>query len=205
MSFTFDTTIPNAPNNPSVDQPGMLQNNVSTNGILSVDHITFNALGGGQHKQVTFNGRNVPVAQTDPQAVLYTNTVTATATNTASASTVSELFFRNQNAGVANNAFPISMIKAFGIFDSAGTPLNTWNMTFNAHSSAGNYSITLPPNIVTGSNYLVIFSNTGNGSNSVIKGSYIINSATSFSFQFVNQTGTAFADPNSFSVLIMQL
>jgi len=52
--FTFSTTVPNAPNDPSVDQGPMLQNNISTNGILAVDHVTFNAVNGGSHLQTNF-------------------------------------------------------------------------------------------------------------------------------------------------------
>lgn len=53
--FTFNTGIPAAGNNPSVDQPDMQINNLSTNDILDIDHVTFNANNGGQHKQITFN------------------------------------------------------------------------------------------------------------------------------------------------------
>lgn len=199
MSFTFDTTIPNAPNNPSVDQPGMLQNNVSTNGILAVDHITFNLLGGGQHKQVTFNGKNVPGAQTDPQSTLYTNNVTATGTNTASASTVASAFFRNQNA-----IYPVSMIRAFGAFDSGGTSLNTWNMSAT-RVSAGKFNISLATNAVTGFNYAVLLTNTGGGAFTFLDQDYSINNITGqINVQFGRQ-GISFNDPNQFSILVLQL
>lgn len=189
MSFTFDTTIPNAPNNPSVDQPGMLQNNVSTNGILGVDHITFNALGGGQHKQITFNGKNVPGVQTDPQSVLYTNNITvATGDNTTSASTVAEMFYRNQNA-----IFPVSMIKAFGCFDAAATSLNTWNISASGPVTR-TFTLTMPANVVTGTNYAVFCLSTFTA-NSI---SYNILSATQFTVTFSNVAV-------GFSVLVMQL
>lgn len=74
MTFSFNTNIPAAPNDPSVDQPDMLTNNQSTNLLLAVDHISFNTAGGGQHKQVTFNGNNVPTPPVTPP-VLFTNTV----------------------------------------------------------------------------------------------------------------------------------
>lgn len=203
MSFTFSTTIPAAPNDPSVDQPDMLQNNVATNGILGVDHITFNLLGGGEHKQVTFNGKNVPGAQTDPKSVLYTNNVTATATNTASASTIAEVFFRNQNA-----ILPVSMIKAFGCFDGGGNPLNTWNMSIAlpaGHPSVGTYNIDLATNCVTGFSYLVLLSNSGNNTFTFLDEKYSINTGTGqINIQFGRQ-GVSFQDPNQFSILILQL
>jgi hypothetical protein len=107
MSFTFNTGIPAANNNPSADQPLMLQNNISTNAILSVDHVTFNSTLGGTHKQVTFTSKNTPAGlPTDPTSIVYT-------ANGVS-STVSQLLFANQNAN-----FPLSSIRAFGTFTAA--------------------------------------------------------------------------------------
>lgn len=212
MTFTFNTAIPATNNNPSNDQPIMQQNNVSANAILGVDHVTFNTTGpagstsgasGGQHLQVTFNGKNVPSAQTDPLSVLYTNNVGATSTNTASASPISSLFFCNQNSGAAVNSFPVSMIRAFGCFDSSATSLNTWNLSAS-HSSAGVFVLTIPANVVTGTNYLVLVSNTGNAGNTTLQNAYIITSAVQFTLQFV-KLGVSFQDPNQFSVVVMQL
>lgn len=151
MTFTFNTNIPAANNNPSVDQPDMLGNNVATDGIIAVDHISFNALNGGQHKQVTFNNKNVPGAQTDPQSVLYTNNVGATAFNTASASTVAEMFYINQSG-----TLPISLLKAYGYFDNNGNPLNTFNCSSGAFVAGIGYTITMPANIITGTDYGIV-------------------------------------------------
>lgn len=74
MDFTFNSNIPAASNNPSSDQPLMLTNNQSTEGIIGIDHVTFNTLGGGQHLQVTFNGNNVPIPPVVPP-ILFTNTI----------------------------------------------------------------------------------------------------------------------------------
>jgi hypothetical protein len=209
--FTFNSGIPAANNNPSVDQTDMLGNNQSTDGILNVDHISFNANNGGQHKQVTFNNKNVPGTQTDPQSVLYTNNITvASATNTTSASTVASLFFRNQNSGVnpSNFSFPVSMIKAFGCFDGGNTLLNGYNIgpaAVNPHPSAGVYNFDIPANVLTGSFYSVFI---GTGINSLNPGRgaiYQINSAVSLSVAFRNFIAGTLADPNQFSILILQL
>lgn len=74
--FTFDTTVPASGNNPSQDQPVMLNNNVATNGIIATDHVTFNANNGGQHKAITFNqdASYVPVPPVSPPQ-LFTDTV----------------------------------------------------------------------------------------------------------------------------------
>ena len=200
MSFTFSTTVPAAPNNPSVDQPDMLQNNVATNGIVAVDHITFNTLGGGQHKQVTFNSKNVPAAQTDPQSTLYTNNITvATATNTISASTKANMFFRNQDA-----IYPASMIRAFGAFDAAGTALNTWNMSAT-RLGAGQYNITLASGAVTGVNFSVQVSSSSTNTQTFIDHVYNINAMTGIILVQFGIRGVSFNDPNQFSVLVLQL
>lgn len=209
MTFIFNTNIPAANNNPSVDQPDMLGNNQATNDILAVDHITFNNSDGGRHKQVTFNSKIVPTTQLDPTSVLYTNNVIATATNTASASTVASLFFRNQNSGMApaNNSFPVSMIRAFGCFDAAGNPLNTWNLSITlpaGHPSAGNFLVDIPANVVTGTSYLVMVSNTGTAGNTTLQNSYTIMSATQVLVQFV-KLNVSFLNPDQFSIVILQL
>jgi len=149
MTFSFNTNIPAAPNNPSVDQPDMIVNNQSTNGIIAVDHITFNTANGGQHKQVTFNNKNVPVAQTDPQSVLYTDSGVA--------STVSQLLFRNQNI-----ILPISALRAFGNFITAigaVVPSNSYNVSTIVGTAAGandNYAITLTANATSSDNVTVL-------------------------------------------------
>lgn len=53
--FTFDTSVPGANNNPSVDQSVMQTNNVSTAGIMATNHIGFGVINGGQHKAIQFN------------------------------------------------------------------------------------------------------------------------------------------------------
>lgn len=207
MTFTFNTAIPAANNNPSVDQPDMLVNNQSTDGIINVDHISFNAMNGGQHKQVTFNNKNVPAAQTEPQSVLYTANKIAAAFNTASASAVAEMFFRNQNAGGGNNSLPISMIKAFGAFDSAGNSLNTWNLVLKAvggHPSAGNYVFNMPVGAATGTSFLVFGTAQAGTTFSQLICAYSIVSATEFNIQW-GIPGVAFENPNQFSLLVMQL
>lgn len=54
MSFTYHTGIPDAPNNPSVDQPKMKTNTNSINSLITVDHQGFNAANGGYHKVIHF-------------------------------------------------------------------------------------------------------------------------------------------------------
>jgi hypothetical protein len=57
-SISYNVNIPNAPNNPSNDQPLMQENTNAIQTIWAVDHISFNSgagLSSGHHTQVTFD------------------------------------------------------------------------------------------------------------------------------------------------------
>jgi hypothetical protein len=169
--FSYNQGVPDAPNNPSVDQPDMLQNTISIFGIWDVDHVGFNSTGaamtsGGQHLQVSFNGKNVPGAlPTDPLSILYTNSGTA--------STISQMFYANQNG-----TFPINAIRAFGNFGATaiGTApsfTNQFNVnTATATHPAGMYVIPLIANAVGSDNVIVLLTTTLGGSTGIISYSF---------------------------------
>jgi hypothetical protein len=85
--FTFDTTIPAAANNPSVDQPNMQLNNASISGILAVDHVGFNTNSGGEHLQSTYVRLGSKPAVTGTDVAVYSKLVAALGT--------SQLFFED--------------------------------------------------------------------------------------------------------------
>lgn len=72
MTIAYNLGIPNAPNNPSTDQPNMKTNNDNIATYVAVDHVGFNTAGSGQHNQVTFHANNVAAVPTSPP-VLFTN------------------------------------------------------------------------------------------------------------------------------------
>lgn len=72
MTFTYNRDIPDAPNNPSNDQPLMKVNTNSADDLLAVDHFSFNVAKGGTHKQVTLTNEAAPgIGSSD--GVLYSN------------------------------------------------------------------------------------------------------------------------------------
>lgn len=76
MTFNYFPTIPNPPNDPADDVALMQTNSASINSIVAVDHVGFNAVGGGgQHKKVTFNSNSVPAVFPVSPPVLFTDTV----------------------------------------------------------------------------------------------------------------------------------
>jgi len=72
MTIAYNLGIPNAPDNPSTDQPNMKTNNDNIATYVSVDHVAFNTAGSGQHNQVTFNANNPPASPTTPP-ILFVN------------------------------------------------------------------------------------------------------------------------------------
>ncbi len=203
-SFTFNAGIPDAPNNPSVDQPDMKQNNQSTNLILAVDHVSFNSTGvggpgssGGQHLQVTFNGKNVPGgAPTDPLSFLFTNSGVA--------STVSDMRYQN-----ANSIFPVSLIRAYGVFDATGTPvaLQSMNLTCTA-PVAGVYALTIATGAVNGATptfgVLAMANQTGLGQ--ILAPLYAYVTATTFNLGFRTANSGGLTTPaQGFTCIVFQL
>lgn len=175
-TFSFNTGVPNANNDPSVDQPDMQTNNVSDNAIWAVDHLTYGSSGSGgagasagQHLRVTYNSKTTPApaAPTDPISISNTADATdalAVPTATNSASSIAQEFFTNQNG-----KFPTSSIKAFGVFtttNSAGPfpvsiPIDMgMNVVSVNKTTTTNYVIALTPNAVVGTT-IVFFSNGG--------------------------------------------
>lgn len=190
-TFTYIRDIPNGPNNPSADQPNMQINTNSTDDLLAVDHTSFNVLNGGQHKQITFNNKNVPAAQTDPQSTLYTNSGTA--------SSVSQLLYKNQNG-----TFQISAIRAWAFCNSGGiVATQSVNVDSVVRNSAGNYTVTLTANAVSSVNYAVLVS-CGLGAGPVfLVNAYTITSATTFDINF--STFVVPLDPTTFSFQVLQI
>lgn len=212
-TFSYYPNIPNGPDNPSFDQPLMQTNSQSINSIINVDHLTFNSSGSGgpgtsagQHKQVTFNGKNVPGGTpTDPLSIMYTNNIiSAGSFNTTSASTVAEVFYQN-NSGI----FPVSMIKAFGSFDNMGNPLNTWNIALSTpggHPTPGTFIMQLNTNVVTGNNYIVLATSSVTLPNiNYFTVNYIISTMITGQFTLLFKLGIGPLDPPQFSVLVLQL
>lgn len=101
-NFSYNTGVPNAPNNPSIDQPVMLNNTQSIDGILDVDLVGFNADDGGTHKQVTFSSNNVP---TLPTPTAGGNNIGILFTNTVGSGTVDQLFYYAGTAAQSSSQY----------------------------------------------------------------------------------------------------
>lgn len=196
MSFTFDNTIPAANNNPSSDQPLMLQNNVSIQAILGVDHITFNQSNGGQHLQVTLPATTyvVPGAQVGNASVIYPNA--------GKLSTAAQLMYVNSNCTTQ-----LSAIRAWALCDSAGNFLDNQfiNVASVNHFATGRFGITLTAGCVNSINAGVFVSAfLLRGFNVVISG-YQLTGVGTFDLNFIDYTTGAYRDPDSFAFSVFQI
>jgi len=195
--FTYNRDIPDAPNNPSNDQPKMQVNTNSTQDLIAVDHVSFNLSPGGTHKQATFSSKNAAGAQVDPQSVLYTGDGTA--------STVANLLFRNQNA-----IFPINTVRAWGFVNGAtGAVVNNQsvNVASVVRNSAGNYTVTLTANAVTTADFAILVSSTSNTSapTRLVYSSYAITGIGTFTLKFDQLANGTGQDVTSFSFQVLQI
>lgn len=152
--FTYNNAVPDPNNDPSNDVTPMLSNAIKIAEIWDVDHVGFNVDEGGTHLQTTFSSKNAAAAQTDPQSILYTGNGTA--------STVADLFYRNQNG-----TFRPNILKAAGrirLRNGAGadTVISGYNVvsaTQGATSaSQTGITITLSTNAVVGATAIPVVS-----------------------------------------------
>lgn len=87
-NFNYTNDIPDAPNDPSVDQPDMKINTNSINSLLAVDHYSFNLANGGWHKQSTYIDQSIPTVSAG-QCAVWGKTANGTV----------NLFFTDVNSG----------------------------------------------------------------------------------------------------------
>lgn len=201
MTVGYNTSVPVQTNSPSVDQPEMTLNTQAIATIIAVDHVGFNSSGnpppasngiGGTHLQVTFNGKNTPGAQTDPQSVLYTKSGVA--------SSVADMAFVNQNGTF------IQCIRAWGAFTS-NTINNSQSMNVSSivrtsgGSSAGDYTVTLTTNAVNSANFAVVMG-SAQFSNKMNFG-YSITGTGIIRFRFFNDLTPT--DPGAWSFIALQI
>lgn len=203
MSFTFNTNIPAAANDPSVDQPDMLTNNVSTKAIIAVDHLTFDTANGGNHLQVhlpLYTNPTIVNGSATQGSVLYG---AAGVADTAHA----QCYFKNAN----NIVFQMSGIRAWAFATAAGITasqsVNVASIVRTAGQPAGDFTITLTANATSSANYAVILSSAATALVGAPLMNYGILSTTQFRLQFRALSGSSqiLTDPTSFSFLVLQL
>ena len=123
-AYSYNNGVPSANNDPSVDQPNMLINTQSINSLLGIDHVSFNAAGGGRHNQVTFAGNNPATLPATPP-VLFVNNQDGNGNNLpgglaqlfyySGTDAQSQLQYTNSGAGYGSVLLPGGLILKFGL------------------------------------------------------------------------------------------
>lgn len=133
-NYTFDATIPATNNDPSEDQPKMLNNNVSNQAIWEVDHIGFNANESGEHKAISFNqdASYVPVAFPVDTPKLFTNTVSGLA----------QLFYYSGSQSQSENQYTVGTNAS--TFLLGGLIVKTGMVTMTGATTAFTYAALSP-------------------------------------------------------------
>jgi len=197
MVITYTRDIPDAPNNPSVDQGPMKTNTNSIDTLIAVDHYTFADVPSGTHKQVTISGKNAGGAQTDPASIMYTSSGTA--------SSVANLNYRNQNG-----IFPLNCVRAWGYVQGGVGPVVIGSQSVNVstvtRSSTGKYVVTLTANAVSTNQYAVICSsNVVSSASGTQVGYNLLAPVGQFELNFVTLNGASLVDPANFTFMVLQI
>lgn len=142
----YNRDIPDAPNNPSVDQPKMKTNTNAVDTILAVDHISFNATNGGTHLQTSFTDFSSGIVIGGvPASVAYPAAGVADTSH-------AQYYFKN-----STNTFLLSGIRAFALV-TGSTGAIVAGQSLNAsivRNSIGNYTVTLTAGATNSVNYSV--------------------------------------------------
>ena len=198
-NFSYNDAVPATNNDPSVDQPDMLINTVSIEGIWNEDHIGFNLENGGTHQFLRF--------YSNPNYIIPVGTPTGNAAfiymNAGTASSAAQEFMINANA-----TYQVSPIKAWAFVDTTGAVLGgqSVNVSSVTHNSLGNYTIVLTTNATTGTNFAVVVSpgKQVSGAQPNIATSYTITGANTFVATFTTGAGVL-ADPLTFNFQVLQI
>jgi len=194
----YNRDIPDAPNNPSTDQPKMKQNTNAIDDLISVDHLTFQATNFGKHKQTSFEGFSAgTVPGGVPASVAYPAAGVAT---TARA----QYYFKN-----STNRFPLSTVRAWGMVTSAGALVVGQSFNVDNVALVGNtFTITLVANCTGSANYGVMVQDTTSAAAIFTRVNVL--STTQFTVDFVALVGfpgtlTLQAINRNFSFSVTQL
>jgi len=206
-NFTYNRDIPDAPNNPSNDQPPMKVNTNSIDNLINEDHYAFNDNNGGLHKRVRLiDLLAIPGALAAGMGTLYTKLATS-----SGVSTESNIFFTPDNSGneyqltrpITGNFASFSALGAFGTVTAGYTRTAGWtflpggmlmqygNVTRAAGISPSTIAVTFPlafstSNIVVSITAISKIGGTGSTDTASLQSGTL--SSTGFTCNFTSST-----------------
>lgn len=165
MTWPYNPAIPNPPNDPADDVPGMQINASSIASLIDIDHVGFNVAGGGQHEQVTFNSNNVPSVFPVSPPIEFTNAITGGNNG---------LFFYSGSAVQSANQY---VATGNGSTMLLGGIILKWGQASANGIQTITFPVAFPNNCFT-----VLVTATGGGGPTVDNGYVYINSSTATNF-----------------------
>lgn len=214
MSFPIDITIPAAGNNPSNDQPKMLQNNINTNGYLTVDHVDPGATQNGIHKQSSYLSQATITTLVNPvitpnvsNGIAYVHNNTAAPANfTNAGSTFSNEYYYFNGAGANQSTYPLNLVRAYALITTPNTITNGFNITGVVKGSVGIYAVSFSQP-ASGTNYGVLITPIRpTGSNTVVIPTVTLQNVSAIQITFLGispSSSAGLVDPTAFTVAIL--
>jgi hypothetical protein len=201
MTFSYNGTIPNPPDDPANDVAQMQTNASSIASLIAIDHIGFNIANGGYHNVIHFQNQTGG----DPATIAgfgqeYTKT----------ANSDQQLFYKSGGGVVTQLTGPNSPVAAdYGYTWLPGGILLQWGYVFGTHGSSAHFNggdtgtVTFSSaNIKFPNNLFGVWANPFYNSNTTsvpssqatIAVDYYTASATSFNWAFITSSSqyTAF-------------
>lgn len=200
MTYTFYNMIPAANNNPSNDQPLMLVNNQSTQSIIAVDHIGFNAANGGYHTIIHQGPQGSDPAAITGFGQTYTKTIGGDVV----------LFYESGNGVVtqltsSTGTSPSLSLKAWALVNGVTGAIiggQSIGVASVIRNSTGNYTVTLSP-VLADANYGVIPQCTVNSGFTSLNIAYSVTDSSHFNLSCIQPaTGNA-KDPISLTFIVL--
>lgn len=172
--YGFNTNVPNGPDDAADDQPDMLTNTISTDGIINVDHYSFNGNPvnnkGGYHRQMTLLNVDTPtsvplVGESGYLLSKHKNNNAWPAwynsTNQTSNAAITFMIERNKKKNAGYQYLPGGLLMQWGVisfpsrFEFNNIPFSD---NFSIPFSGSAYSLDIQPiaNTVTSSSRLLI-------------------------------------------------
>jgi hypothetical protein len=136
--YNYFPNIPNPPDAPADDVASMQTNSASIAGLIGVDHVGFGVSGNGQHKQVTFNGNNVPGVFPVSPPVLFTQN---------DASNLPQLFFYSGSAVRSSNQYTAAGSGSVLLLGGIIIKWGTWSLAPNVLSASVTFANAFPNNV----------------------------------------------------------
>lgn len=183
MTFTYNTTLPNPPDDPADDVSGMQVNTLSISQLIDVDHVGFNVPKGGMHEQVTF-----AINQASPVFAPGVSNLCATL-----ADGESWPFWRNNAAGGPFQIFGRASLVTNGYSLLARGLILQWGKVINPNSTTGSVNFPTP---FTSTVFGVFMTLARNASGN--DGIWINTSGTNDTSQFAWRSSTSLSNASDF-------